>query len=497
MKAYRHLSATADIRRKRRFRIRECAGRSCRSHAFPPSCRSFSRGNVQRVWKKSCDTTMPPDHPTMQNRVRHGAPGADEMPHAPRVALVNVKYSPNLGDGMLSECLEAELAAALPGIEIRVIDLAGRTDYACGATSRKSVLTLMHHSPRVVRHAIVHSVLGYKLHTELRPRWRSVLRGVDAVVVGGGNLLSDADLNFPMKLDAAMAEVRDLGLPAAVFGVGVSGDWTSRGELLFRRALGGVSLFHASVRERRSAEIWRARLCGAGIRAAQVVHDPGHLVSRHVARSRTPDNAVTTIGLGITHPIALKYHGGSIRVSAAAQAEWYRALVRAGSAYGWRFVVFANGSPEDEAYIDELRPILAEAAGPGRITFAPRAATPADLARLISSFDLLMAHRLHANIAAFSYAVPQIGFAWDVKLESFLSGVGRGHCLCTVGVDSIDAVVGLAARQLGEGIDAHVHRAVLDDACAHVAELAAALRGAVAGARQPAGRAPVAGASLV
>ncbi|WP_244110654.1 polysaccharide pyruvyl transferase family protein [Burkholderia cenocepacia] len=497
VKAHRHLSATAEIRCKRRFRIRARTTRSCHSPAFPSSCRAFPRGNVQRAWNQSCDTTMLPDHSTMQNRVRHGAPGANEMPHAPRVALVNVKYSPNLGDGMLSECLEAELATALPGIEIRVIDLAGRTDYACGAPSRKSVLTLMHHSPRVVRHAIVHSVLGYKLNTELRPRWRSVLRGVDAVIVGGGNLLSDADLNFPMKLDAAMAEVRDLGLPAAVFGVGVSGDWTSRGELLFRRALSGVALFHASVREGRSAEIWRARLSGAGIRAAQVVHDPGHLVSRHVERSRASDRAVTTIGLGITHPIALKYHGGGVRVSATAQAAWYRALVRAGSARGWRFIVFANGSPEDEAFIDQLRPMLAEAGGVGRITFAPRAATPADLARLISSFDLLMAHRLHANIAAFSYAVPQIGFAWDVKLESFLSGVGRGHCLCTVGIDSIDAVVALAARQLGEGIDAHVHRTVLGDACAHVAELAAALRGAVAGSRQPAGGARVTGESLV
>ena len=38
---------------------------------------------------------------------------------------------------------------------------------------------------------------------------------------------------------------------------------------------------------------------------------------------------------------------------------------------------------------------------------------------------------------------------------------------------------------------------LLDDACAHVAELAAALRGAVAGSRQFAGRAPVAGESLV
>ena len=43
-----------------------------------------------------------------------------------KIALLNVKFSPNLGDGLLSECLERELAHALPGVEVVAIDLAGR-----------------------------------------------------------------------------------------------------------------------------------------------------------------------------------------------------------------------------------------------------------------------------------------------------------------------------------------------------------------------------------
>lgn len=433
---------------------------------------------------------LPPSVPNALSGSGQSSGSRDQ--HAPSVALINVKYSPNLGDGLLSECLEAELAAVLPEVSIRVIDLAGRAGYDSGMGSRKSVLTLMHHSPRVVRHAIAQSVLGYKLRSRLRPHWREALRDVDAVIVGGGNLLSDADLNFPLKLDAAMEEVRSLDLPTAVFGVGASDNWTPRGEALFRRAFGGPRLFHASVREPRSAEIWRRRLSPAGVRSAKVVHDPGQLVSLHVARSHAPDGAGPYIGLGLTHPIALKYHGGNTQISAAAQAAWYSELVRAGSARGWRFVVFANGSPEDEAYIDELRPALTAAGRAGQVAFAPRARTPAELARLISSFDLLMAHRLHANIAAFSYAVPQIGFAWDVKLETYLAQVGREHCLCRVGADPIGPVIDLAIRQLAEGVDARMHRTVLDEARAHVADLAAALTVAASGARRPAGIADIA-----
>ena len=43
-----------------------------------------------------------------------------------KIALLNVKFSPNLGDGLLSECLERELAEALPGATVVSIDLAGR-----------------------------------------------------------------------------------------------------------------------------------------------------------------------------------------------------------------------------------------------------------------------------------------------------------------------------------------------------------------------------------
>ena len=34
-----------------------------------------------------------------------------------KIALLNVKFSPNLGDGLLCECLERELAVALPGAD--------------------------------------------------------------------------------------------------------------------------------------------------------------------------------------------------------------------------------------------------------------------------------------------------------------------------------------------------------------------------------------------
>jgi polysaccharide pyruvyl transferase WcaK-like protein len=89
----------------------------------------------------------------------------------------------------------------------------------------------------------------------------------------------------------------------------------------------------------------------------------------------------------------------------------------------------------------------------------------------------MYAHRLHANIAAYSYGIPQVGFSWDTKLKSFLSQVGRGECLATVGVDPVEQTLQLGKRQLQTGVDRDKHLRVLRQAQADVADLARAVTG--------------------
>jgi glycosyltransferase involved in cell wall biosynthesis/polysaccharide pyruvyl transferase WcaK-like protein len=396
-----------------------------------------------------------------------------------RVGLFNVKFSPNLGDGLLSECLEAELSTRLPGVTIQTLDLAGRTRYSQGRRSRASALAALHHSPQSVRHLLAETILGRKLRNDLRGRWRAALREIDAVVVGGGNLLSDSDLNFPLKLEAAMAETHAAGVPAAVFAVGVSDNWSPRGHALFTRALSESQLFYAAVRDDRSAEVWRRRLGSAGVIPPQVVNDPAVLAAIHFPRELRGDRTAPSIGLGVTHPIALSYHADELNGRARDLEGWLVALAGACLARGWNVAVFTNGSPEDENYLARLRPRLEALAPRGALVVARRFANPAAFARFVSSLDLLMAHRLHANIAAYAYEIPQIGFAWDVKLKSFLEHVGRQACLAKAGRDSVDAVAALAARQLEAGVDPSRRRAVVAEARANVAKLGEAVMNAL------------------
>ncbi|WP_428333536.1 polysaccharide pyruvyl transferase family protein [Novosphingobium sp.] len=192
-----------------------------------------------------------------------------------KIALLNVKFSPNLGDGLLSECLERELAIAMPGVEVVAIDLAGRAQYRDHGRSRRGrLMALLEALPRWARRYAVRVALAILVQIRLRRHVRNRLHGVDAVVVGGGNLLSDSDLNFPMKLAGALSEVARARLPVAVHAVGVSRGWSRTGHKLFVRALRGTPLIFASVRDRRSQQAWGELLEMRGLRPATLAGDP-------------------------------------------------------------------------------------------------------------------------------------------------------------------------------------------------------------------------------
>lgn len=395
-----------------------------------------------------------------------------------RVALFNAKYSPNLGDGLLSECLEFELKRAIPGLTVVALDLTGRRDYASGSTGRRTALALLQRLPQNLRHWIARTVLGRTLR-RIMPHWRAELETADAVILGGGNLFADADLNFPLKVAAAFGEVAIARLPTAVHAVGVSDNWSRGGERLFRSALQGVSLVHASVRDERSRSIWVRRLGAAGVAPPTVVRDPGLLAAECYPARERGGLPSTRVGIGLTHPVALRYHADDEITEPAALTWWLAALVRAFTYKGWSVFLFTNGSPEDEAYLVEATPRLLAGADPaGSVTRVPRFTRPAELAGFISTLDLLAAHRLHACIAAYSYGVAHIGFTWDNKLRSFFESVDRGRFVCSAVTTPVEGVITLAEEAMRLGIRQDERMSVLVGARDDIGALARSLAAA-------------------
>lgn len=419
-----------------------------------------------------------------------------------RVVLFNVKYSPNLGDGVIAECLQFGLAARLPGTEFQSIDLAGRAGWTVptGAGDRVKRLALLQKLPVVLRDAVVGLALGAILYRRLLPRWRAALANADFAVFGGGQLIQDGDLNFPIKLAGAAGLCDARRIPSAVFGVGVSRSRSRLGRHLLRRLLVSPGLTQISVRDAES----RLALASYGVGLpVGLSRDPGLLAADLWPVGRPAPRPRPVVGVCITHPVVLRHHGHGPdqalgRDDDAAMAERYGALVDALVAQGSDVLLFTNGAAEDEDFLAASQARLRACDSGGlRVAVQPRAATPRELAATIARLDGLVAHRLHAVILAYAYRVPAIGLRWDGKLDAFLRSVGHEGLAATFDAATIPAIPARLAQAIAAGIDPATHARVVAetgqglDTLAGVIASAAALSRAGTGIRPQAERSDV------
>ena len=387
-----------------------------------------------------------------------------------RIVVFNVKFSPNLGDGLLSECLEGELRACGNNISVVSVDIAGRTAYGASGRNRRAMLRIMEMLPLTLRRSLAQLVLRRLVSRHVLPIARRELKRADAVVLGGGNLIADADLNFPIKVAAVMRAAADVRVPAAVFGVGVSDGWSTKGTRLFVDAFTRQPLMHAAVRDARSLAIWDRNLAQIGARPAMLCRDPGLLADRHFPVAVGNQN---DIALCLTDPLLLRYHGAH-HVGSELDA-WLVALASDLATSGRRITLFTNGSSEDQAYLERLAPRFQAAIG-SAVSVMPHFETPGDLSRFIGGCQLVIAHRMHACIAAYSYGVPHLGLAWDIKLDSFFASVDRSAFMIDPAVVTSAEAAELARRALIEGIDPKQREAIISEARADVKRAYDALR---------------------
>lgn len=370
-----------------------------------------------------------------------------------KIAVFNVIFSENLGDGILARCLEKALCRD-GGIEVETIDLSGRARFGATSPHRRSAIRVLNALPFVFRRLAVTYALRSKLRA-LGDEWDKTIASADAVVLGGGNLFQDDDLNFPLKVGALLDRIRISGKPFAIHGVGVSEVWSPRAHQLFRR-VEGTNLVYLSVRDTASRNNWR-RHFPAG-KMPVVVADPGLFAQDLVttdAEAYAKDGE-RVVGICVTHPLILVRHSGrpprGICLSSVGE---YVELIRLLVVRGDRVRLFSNGAREDQAFAERVffDRRLAPSRADGKLELAARSSTPLELLEVLQSNSVVLAHRLHACIAAYALAIPHVGLGWDQKVESFFRSVGRERYFAD-GPEITPERIGLLLSDAGErGID--------------------------------------------
>ncbi|MEL6768371.1 MAG: polysaccharide pyruvyl transferase family protein [Pseudomonadota bacterium] len=361
-----------------------------------------------------------------------------------RILQCGVAYSPNVGDGLIATCMAHAVGRLVPGASMQSLDLAGRTGFAgedrrSGLLGRSGALRLLSALPGPARRAAVRFILGRRLNA-LEPEWSAMLDDADAVIIGGGQLFADADLNFPLKIGRLATLLSAKGLPVAVHAAGATGHWSAEGRALFGE-LEATRLLSVGLREAGSMGHWRDQAAFGP--EPTLALDPGLLTADAIPAQ--PPGTEAPVGLGIADATLLDYHAedGVAGGGVAFQVRLVQALVKA----GYPVLLFCNGAEEDALALDQVRthPALAPLVASGQVEAAPRPLTPDALARTVARCRGIVAHRLHAIIAAYSYGLPALALGWDAKVASFQREVGReAHTLTDPDVSPAD--VAAAAR---------------------------------------------------
>lgn len=339
-----------------------------------------------------------------------------------RVLIAGVMHSPNLGDGLIAMCMTSLINGIDPDIKVDWLDFAGRTELAMGSSAgRTKVLAALARLPNWVSAPISAQLVQHQIRNRLAPRVPEKLDRADMVIIGGGQLLSDANLNFPLKISYLVRQIEARGLPFAIHGVGVSEIWSARAAQLFEPVLRSPNLRSISVRDAASASALKLHYSKLGVRPPCLInHAPDPVLCADALQ--LPDipragQLGRRVGIGVVHPAVLATHGSdTARMSVEQMISDYTALANALVQHGVRVHFFTNGAGEDEELLDAL--FQSMPANPAWHR-TPRRTSPRELAAFLKSLDAVASHRLHACITANAYGVKAVGFEWDPKINAY------------------------------------------------------------------------------
>ncbi|MGO3127131.1 MAG: polysaccharide pyruvyl transferase family protein [Luteimonas sp.] len=351
------------------------------------------------------------------------------------LVICTLRYSDNLGDGVIGDCLEYLIKEVMPDANISHLDMAGRSGYSQLASKSKGARkkSLLYLCPRFLRRPAFWLIFHLFIRNRLIKLCSKHINGHTSLLIfGGGQVLNDVALNFPLKFQEVCRFTHSRGVPTAVNAAGVSENWSWLGRREFAKAFKS-SMDFVSVRDNESKATLDSYI--ATRNQVQVTFDPAIWAKEtYKVDSETSYSPRFRLGLGIANPKELATQASGNEFHEPAFQSFWLDLVDGVDTSKYDVVLFTNGSSEDDAYLSKFSDRFRSLRPHINFSVEPRPLCPEELVSSIASMDVIVAHRLHANIVAYSLGIPTLSLVWDRKVSSFNEMVGRSHW-CYAGLD--------------------------------------------------------------
>lgn len=242
------------------------------------------------------------------------------------------------------------------------------------------------------------------------------------VVIGGGNLLMDNFLNFPLQILRIVQQCERHNVPVKLFSVGAGKGYSWLGRQIMARIVQSDRVecvvcrdgnTYSLIKEIGEEESGHKIICG---------FDSGLYLERSDELARPTD----TVGLGVIAPAVLKTVTPEHPMTDSDYAmRWWDAVIgelaaRIGAEH---IEIFSNGSQADNEFAHSLWLALAPKY-PG-LSVCTSIRSPVDLIQRIARYKALAAYRMHAAVTAMALDVPVVGFEWDPKVLQMFTYCGK------------------------------------------------------------------------
>ena len=360
-----------------------------------------------------------------------------------KIVIGGVPFSQNLGDGIIFENIKNLYLGTDKASEILPLDIAGRDSFETAATSSDLKFRILHSIPPFGRKPLLALFFYIKYQCVWRKTWHSKLADADLLTVGGGQLFLDEELNFPLKMYFLSLTANKLpALKTAIAFVGVSPTLSPLGKLLFRRALKNFNPKSISVRDEESRQNF-IRLIKSDM-DVKVVPDPAVNSKQCYKAENIPRDQHKRIGICISNPKGLDVQGRLGKPFQQQTSQYFKDLIELLNKQDFHVSLFTNGASEDELLKDEIFNDCVSWVD----VCEEKPKTPSDLVNIINRYDLIVAHRLHANIIAYSLGITSIGLRWDTKLHSFFKKINRENLFIDTLLPTAEQTVALIDEHL-------------------------------------------------
>lgn len=346
-----------------------------------------------------------------------------------KILLLTNRDSDNVGDQLIEATVISLIRAALQNLGFAQDDFE-ITSRAAGIISKKYMRT---EDPALLKSA------------------RTAISKADLVVFGGAPLFNYSYQSFYLRTIRTLEIAQEYGVPVLFSSIGVepysetnpkSQQLKTALQLPIVRQITTRDDIEAVERYLEGTQVPRSLVSDPAVFTEQVFD---HVVSPR--KEKVNADGKKTIGLVVTRAGIFADNG--IDFPEAKQREFWLDVIARLKGRGDDYKLFTTGHFSDEVFLDSL--VRDNNIPHDKVKFAIN--SPEEMLTELNKCDGVIAYRLHASIAAFSYKIPTVGLSWNFKVPYFYKTMNYPDRALSVNDWNAITVLDVLDRAFQEGVE--------------------------------------------